>query len=142
MGRPLGVGQGLCVATGLMQQKCVIIVDDDLAVLEVVNRTLSRAGHIVIAFNRFEDARAFLSRNRPDVLIADVRLGAYNGIHLAVQARECYTDVNIIVYSAYDDEVLRAEAERCGAAFLLKPLSGPEIVSAVEATPAARLSSL
>ena len=125
----------MCVTSRSMQKR-VIIVDDDLGVLEVMNRMLSRAGHIVIGFNRFEDARAFLSRNRPDVLIADVRLGAYNGIHLAVQARECYTDVAIIVYSAYDDGVLRAEAERCGASFLLKPLSGAEMLSAVESAAA------
>ena len=113
--------------------KRVFIVDDDPVVLEVLARYLSRAGHDVVTFNRFEDARAFLARNRPDILLADVRLGAYNGIHLAVQARECYRGVSVVVLSAFDDAVLRAEAARCGATFALKPLSGPEVMSVVEA---------
>jgi DNA-binding response OmpR family regulator len=112
--------------------KRVLVVDDDPVFLEMFDRSLSHAGHTVVPFTRFEDARTFLAHNEPDVLVADVRLGAFNGIHLAVQARQCYTDVAIVVLSGYDDVVLREETARCGATFILKPLSSVEMVAAVD----------
>ena len=55
---------------------------------------------------------------RPDFLIAELKLGAYNGLHLAIRAAGQGTPA-IIVGDA--DPVLQAEAERYKAAFLKTP---------------------
>ena len=115
--------------------KRVLVVDDDLVLLEMVDRWLSRAGHHVTAFTRFEDARHFLTHTTPDVLIADVRLGAFNGIHLALHLRDREAGIPILVVSAFDDAVLRDEVARCGGTFLLKPLSGPALLARVQEGP-------
>jgi hypothetical protein len=52
------------------------------------------------------------------VLIADARLGAFNGLHLVTLAPP--TTLTIAI-SAFLDKVLRRDAEQVGARFVLKP---------------------
>ena len=52
-----------------------------------------------------------------------MRLGEYNGIQLALLARELHPNIKVVVFSGFDDPVLREEAERVGAPFLVKPVS-------------------
>jgi DNA-binding response OmpR family regulator len=68
---------------------------------------------------------------KPDVVVADVRLGEYNGLQLAVQARALDPVPAIIVTSGFDDPVLKAEAERLGATFLMKPLEPAKLLELI-----------
>jgi FixJ family two-component response regulator len=100
----------------------VVVVDDDDLVLETLRRMLTRWGYQVVAFNSFEDARSYLAQGLPSALVTDVRLGTYNGLQLIHLARQTSPHTGLIAISGFDDAVLRAEAERAGAAFLIKPL--------------------
>jgi two-component system response regulator YesN len=63
--------------------------------------------------------------------LTDVRLGAFNGLQLAVVARDLHPDIRIIIYSGFDDPVLRAEAERLDATYLVKPIPFSELLERV-----------
>jgi DNA-binding NtrC family response regulator len=105
-------------------QRRILIVDDDLPLLDALERALRQAGQrAVVALSTFADARRILHDNRFDVLITDVRLGAFNGLQLAVLARDQYPDIQLIVFSGFDDPVLRQEAEQLGAVYLVKPVT-------------------
>ena len=56
------------------------------------------------------------------MLITDVRLGAFNGLQLAVLARDYHPNIQLIVFSGFDDPVLRQDAEGLGATYLIKPV--------------------
>lgn len=101
----------------------VVIVDDDDLALGTLQRIVTKWGYDVVPFQRFEDARAFLEHRSPDALVVDVRLGSYNGLQLVHLARQNSAHMALIAISGYDDHVLRAEAERAGAAYLVKPLA-------------------
>ena len=111
----------------------VLIVDDDRAVLGLVKLWLTGAGYDVIACDRFETAKAHLSSDMPDVLVTDVRLGAFNGLQLVILAKDYGPQTNALVMSAFDDPTLRAEARQCGASYLTKPFSRDQMLSAVQA---------
>ena len=102
----------------------VLIVDDEPALLDALRIALEHAGHDVVACRTFEDARAQLMSDGFDVIVTDVRLGAFNGIQLAVIARAKSPTMRIIVFSGFDDPVLRDEAASLGGTYLLKPISG------------------
>jgi DNA-binding response OmpR family regulator len=101
----------------------VLIVDDEPALLDALRTALRRAGCDVTACRTFEDAREQLLTVDFDVLVTDVRLGAFNGIQLAVIARDKSATIRIIVFSGYDDPVLKAEAARLGGIYMLKPVT-------------------
>ena len=69
-----------------------------------------------------------LQTTRFDALITDVRLGAFNGLQLAVIGRDTYPDIRLIVFSGFDDPVLRTEAEHVGATYMVKPVTGAKLL--------------
>jgi len=97
----------------------VLIVEDDKAARDGLVRLIAGRGHEVSAAATFEDGRRLLKTHRPDVLITDVRLGAFNGLQLLLSDQ---SHVQAIVLTAFQDPVLEAEARNLGARFLLKPV--------------------
>jgi DNA-binding NtrC family response regulator len=106
----------------------ILIVDDDPSLLEALERSFLEAGQDVRASNNFEEARRVLQTTRFDALITDVRLGAFNGLQLAVIGRDTYPDIRLIVFSGFDDPVLRTEAEHVGATYMVKPVTGAQLL--------------
>src|SRR4051812_18057536 len=106
----------------------ILIVDDDASLLEALERSFIEAGEDVIAHDSFEEARRVLQTTRFDALITDVRLGAFNGLQLAVIGRDTYPDIRLIVFSGFDDPVLRTEAEHVGATYIVKPVTGQKLL--------------
>jgi two-component system response regulator YesN len=102
----------------------LLIVDDDVDLLRPLSRFLSENGYTVVSCTAFDDAKQEISALRPDIVVTDVRLGAFNGLQLAMLARDLKPTARIIVFSGFDDPVLKEEARRIGATYLVKPVSG------------------
>lgn len=114
----------------------LLIVDDDIGLLDAMQRALRDSLRTVVACDSFEKARQTLKDQAFDALITDVRLGAFNGLQLAVMARDMYPDMRLIVFSGFDDPVLRADAEQIGATYLVKPVSSGDLLKLLEKTQA------
>jgi DNA-binding NtrC family response regulator len=110
----------------------VLVVDDEPALLDAVRYAFERAGLEVVACRSFEDARTRILSEDFDALVTDVRLGAFNGLQLAVIARNRLPNLGIVVFSGYDDPVLREEASGLGAAYLVKPVTGERLLQELE----------
>jgi DNA-binding response OmpR family regulator len=106
----------------------VLVVDDDLSLLSAIERALLEAGERVIARGSFEEARRVLRDQVFDVLVTDIRLGAFNGLQLAVIARDLYPSIRVLVFSGFDDPVLRAETEHLGGQYLVKPVTSAHLL--------------
>jgi DNA-binding NtrC family response regulator len=118
------------------QRQKILIVDDDASLLEALERSFLEAGQDVRAYSSFEEARRVLQTTRFDALITDVRLGAFNGLQLAVIGRDTYPDIRLIVFSGFDDPVLRTEAEHVGATYMVKPVTGAQLLAILRQAPA------
>jgi DNA-binding NtrC family response regulator len=96
----------------------------------------SRAGFDAVAVTSFDDALQALRAWRPDLLATEVRLGDYNGLHLALRAHDLYPELPILVIGSDRDGA--SEAEHFGATFL--PLSGGDdsLIETAEALVARR----
>lgn len=97
-----------------------------------MTRFLADSGFHVVPCSTFEEAKREIGTARPDILVTDVRLGAFNGLQLALLARDVNPAVRLVVFSGFDDPVLKEEARRLGATYLVKPVSGYAIVRVLE----------
>ena len=108
----------------------VLIVNPDAAALARQVADVQEAGFGVIGVSAFVDARALLKARRPDVLLTTLRIGAYNGIHLAMLARMMHGPVPTII-TGEADVVLQGEAERAGATWLEAPVRTTDVLPAI-----------
>jgi DNA-binding response OmpR family regulator len=110
----------------------VLVVAPSRPLARELAATLKSAGYAPIVVSDFVVAKTLLEA-RPDYLIAELKLGAYNGLHLAIRAAGQGTPA-IIIGDA--DPVLQAEAERYKAAFLRTPLDPERVLVLLRTIPA------
>jgi len=101
----------------------VLVVDDQPDVLRTLAHLVASGGYDVETRLKFDEAKHYIDVTPPDLLVVDVRLGAYNGLQLALHMRNVRPEAPIVVLSAYDDPMIRKETERIGARWLSKPIS-------------------
>jgi len=112
----------------MTERKKILLVEDDGATRVGLSTLLERAGYDVVATESVQEGRSALEDASPDLLIADVRLGAFNGLQLiAMRPRPIPT----IVTTGFPDPVLEAEARQFGAEFILKPIEPAGLLTLV-----------
>ena len=117
---------------GPSSKQSVLVVDDDIELLDALEAAFKEAGDLqILALANFDDAKRSLRTEKFDVLITDVRLGAFNGLQLAVVARDTNPGIRVIIFSGFDDPVLRQDAERLGATFLTKPVMSSQLLQLI-----------
>jgi DNA-binding response OmpR family regulator len=107
----------------------VLIVDDDEVYLDGMKELLEEAGYEVFVASSFEDGRQTLRDHSPNLLIIDVRLGAFNGLQLISTGE---MRIPAIVVTGFDDTVLRADAGGFGASYLVKPIKPAALLALIE----------
>lgn len=110
----------------------VLVVDDDVAGLELRRMILERAGHDVAAAADTTFARALFRASPPDTVVLDLRLPeASDGLALIREFRAAAPQVRIIVLSGYTPD-LDGRAERVMADLILaKPLRTETLLRAI-----------
>jgi DNA-binding response OmpR family regulator len=98
----------------------ILLVDDDTATRVGLAELLANAGYEAHAVATFEEGLRALRTDTPDLLIADVRLGAFNGLQLLVSSPR---SVPAIVITGFADPVLESDARQHGAEYVLKPVT-------------------
>jgi len=109
----------------------VLVVEPTLSDAISVAATLTKHQFQVTLAETFVKAKERIGSRPPDVLITDVRLAEYNGLHLVLRATAQRERTAAIVLSSSMDEVLRADAESMGATFIVKPVSERDLAAAV-----------
>ena len=105
----------------------ILVVSADAAVLSGRVTALRRSGFSARACASFPDARRTLEDGPPpEVLVTDVRLGPYNGLHLVAVARVEFPRTVAIVIGG-QDHLLEVEAGGLGARYLLAPVTPREL---------------
>lgn len=106
-----------------MTGRRVMIVDDDAAIRETLERQLTRWGYDVTAVASAEDALGAIHVTDPAVVVTDVRMGGLNGLELLGLLRERAPDIDVVVITAFEEMRTAVEAMKEGAfEYLVKPL--------------------
>jgi DNA-binding response OmpR family regulator len=110
-----------------------IVVDADLAELRKTERALEQVGFVVMGAGSFAQAKSLLVSITPEIVIADIKLEAFNGLHLAALCAVWRPATPFIATHNVHDTVLEADAKRLGASYVVKTPTREELTrTAVE----------
>jgi len=92
---------------------------------------LGGSGYDVVFAAGFEAAARKLERSSPDLLISELRLGRFNGLHLVIRSQSTHPNMRSILLDRSHDSVLEVEALRQGALYLVEPVSAADLLGHV-----------
>ena len=92
----------------------VLIVEPDIERSEQLREAVDAISFLTVCHD-FVDARRILLATPPDLLVTNIFLDAYNGLHLAHLVACNRLPTKVIVYSIRRDAVLVADARDAGA---------------------------
>ncbi|WP_148253582.1 sigma-54-dependent transcriptional regulator [Aidingimonas lacisalsi] len=104
-------------------QAPILIVEDDTAILELLEDELRDAGYRTLGVGSAEEGIATLSHESVELIISDVRLPGLSGMEWLERLRDEGNKVGFIVITAFGTIEQAVEALKIGADdFLTKPL--------------------
>src|SRR3954447_18789663 len=110
----------------------VWLVDDDASIRWVLERALRQGGMAPTAFDHADSALAALRRDRPDVLITNIRMPGRSGLELLTEIRDSHPELPVIVMTAHSDLDSAVAAYQGGAfEYLPKPFDIDQAVDLV-----------
>lgn len=112
----------------MKQPYYVLVLDDDENALEGMVELLRESGYLVAGATTYDGAKQLLAFNTYDLLITDVRLRGFNGLHLVRECHRDRPDMATIIMTGYDEPMMELEAGRYGAEFIRKPIKPEEFL--------------
>lgn len=110
----------------------ILIVDDEEAVCWALERALTREGHRVTVAASAEEAFTLVQRQRPDVVVLDVRLPGIDGLTALGKLQQLTRNAPTIIVTAYGNLTTAVRAVEGGAfEYLVKPFDLSQALDAV-----------
>ncbi len=115
--------------------KKILAVDDDVAIVRMIEFKLKAAGlEVICAFNG-QEALDKIAGDKPDLLITDINMPQMTGIELVRQLKKSVQtrDIPVIILTARGEDEQREEAMQIGAnVFVNKPFSPGKLLEIVQ----------
>lgn len=116
-----------------MARPCVLVVDDDAPMREMLACLLERLGFAAQTAVDADEALFALQARRFHAVVCDLHMPRRDGFGLARVLRRIRPDVPLVLISSYGGPATAAEAAAAGAgAFLAKPFSSAALREAIE----------
>lgn len=105
----------------------ILLAEDDMLLRMSTARSLERLGYRVRQAADGEAALARLERERPALLLSDIRMPGLDGIALTRAARLRHPGLPVLLVSGYADEMARGAVPDLDVAVIAKPFSMREL---------------
>jgi len=110
----------------------ILIIDDDLYVVNLLEKYLQREGHKVFTSFKGEPALKLLHKETIDVALCDIRLPDINGTELLPFIRQISPNTAVIMMTAYAEIRSAVDSIKAGAFdYVTKPISPEEICNII-----------
>ncbi|MDR2461019.1 MAG: response regulator [Deltaproteobacteria bacterium] len=85
-----------------MEKRKILVVDDENHIRMLYAEELGEDGYDVITAENGDGLLELIEKEKPDVVILDIKMVDYNGLDLLQDIRNKYYDLPVILCSAYD----------------------------------------
>ena len=117
----------------MLQKENILIVDDDIDILELIQRHLHSMDYYTFKAVSVKEAVAILRDTEIDLLITDLKMPEVDGFELIQFASEHYPTMPKLVVTGYPSIQDALSAIKSGAVdYLVKPFTKQELKQAVE----------
>ena len=117
-----------------MENIQVVLADDHVLVRNGIKALLEDQKDIIVIdeASNGREALDVIAKNKPHILIVDIRMPELNGIEVVTEINKLYSDVKTLVLSMHDSEEYVVKAIEAGAdGYLLKGASKQEFLKAL-----------
>ena len=112
----------------LILKEKVLVIDDDPAILELLQVRLEAKGYEVITTLDGEKGLKMIASEKPNVVILDIQLPRMSGIDVLTKIREDKPHLPVVMITAYGSEKIAIESMRRGANdYITKPIDHKEL---------------
>jgi two-component system phosphate regulon response regulator PhoB len=119
-----------------MQNKLILVVEDEPAIREMVRFALARAEFRVAEAGTAQEARLRIADERPDLILMDWMMPGASGIELTRELKGSATtrDIPVIMVTARAEEEDKVRGLNTGCDdYVSKPFSFPELIARIQA---------
>ena len=115
------------------KQGRILVVDDDMLILDTLEKGLSLSGYQCAVATRPTQALELFSKNVFDVMVTDIVFPGMSGFELTTKVKKIRPETTIIVMTGFIDEFTYDDAMGAGASdFIRKPFSLKELIARIE----------
>jgi NarL family two-component system response regulator LiaR len=114
----------------------LLLAEDHIIVRESIRRFLDRQPDMIVVGEAGDGEEAVRKaiEFKPDVLIMDISMPRLNGIEATKKIKDSCPSIAVLALTAYDyDQYIFALLEAGAAGYLLKDVSGQELIDAIRA---------
>ena len=83
-------------------KKKIMIVDDEEHIRVFYTEELAEAGYGVLTFNNGYNLIEKIEKEKPDLILLDIKMADYNGLDLLQEIRQIFPSLPVILNTAYD----------------------------------------
>ncbi|MDQ3110173.1 MAG: sigma-54 dependent transcriptional regulator [Bacteroidota bacterium] len=107
----------------------ILVIDDDMDICNLLERFLSKKGHVVKTAFTSTTALALIEQENFDVVLSDFRLGSTDGKQILQKVKEKSPETQVIIITGYSDIKTAVDVIKMGAFdYITKPLFPDEIL--------------
>lgn len=120
-----------------MDQRSVLVVDDESHVTYVVGFRLKQAGFKVVTGSNGEEGFRLACEQKPSLIITDYQMPVVSGYEMSVRLREneATTNIPVLMLTARGHRLSPSELAKTNIQYLLaKPFSARDLINKVEET--------
>ena len=113
----------------------ILIAEDERDIRDLIAFTLRFNGHQVIEATNGEEALRLTTKEKPDLVLLDVRMPRMTGYEVCQRIKEdaSLTDIPVLFLSAKGQETeVKAGLESGAADYILKPFSPDQLMERVD----------
>jgi PAS domain S-box-containing protein len=112
----------------------ILLVEDEAATREAVERSLIRAGYrVVLAANGLEGLKvAAQNRNEIDLVLTDSMMPEMSGLEMVSRLRQTRPDIRVLMMSGYTEKMSASRFGLSDQPFIEKPFAAADLLAAVQ----------
>src|SRR3989338_2663154 len=106
----------------------ILVIDDERSMREFLSIMLGKEGYRAIAIDNGNDALEFISKNKYDLIITDIKMPKMSGIDILRESMALHPNTPVIMITAFASTEVAVEAMKLGAYdYITKPFNVDEI---------------
>jgi len=109
--------------------KKILVVDDDLAIRDLLYDALTKEGYQVKTVANGTEAIEAVRQQSPDLILLDFKMAGKDGLETLKGIKDVSAKIKIIILTGMSDEALEKEARLLGASGFLRKSLGINIIA-------------